>query len=67
MQEPRLILNPQKKAVLELQKVVFDEYAISFPTFSLINGIAFTPKVQNLGMFTTNALDWNPEDTWMKK
>lgn len=56
-----------KKAVLELQKVVFDEYAISFPTFSLINGIAFTPKVQNLGMFTTNALDWNPEDTWMKK
>jgi len=57
----------QKKIVQELQKVVFDEYALGFPTFAWINGIVTQPKVQNLGMNTTYALDWTPEEVWMKK
>jgi peptide/nickel transport system substrate-binding protein len=60
-------VEASKKAVHELQKAVFKENAIGFPAFSLIHGLAVDPKVQNLGMYKTNAFDWNPEDVWIKK
>jgi peptide/nickel transport system substrate-binding protein len=56
-----------RKAILELQKVVFDEYAMFFPMYSITSGVFMQPKVQNIGMLTTNGLDWAPEDVWIKK
>lgn len=56
-----------KKAVLELQKVIFDEYAIGFPLLSLVSGMAISPHVQNIDFDKTNAFDWNPEGVWLKK
>jgi peptide/nickel transport system substrate-binding protein len=56
-----------RKAVLELQKVVFDENAMFFPMLSPRSAIFMKPQVQNLGMFKTNAFDWAPEDVWIKK
>lgn len=56
-----------RKAILELQKVVFDENAIFFPMYGISSGVFMQPRVQNLGMLRTNGLDWAPEDVWVKK
>jgi len=56
-----------QQAVQELQKVLIDEYAMFVPMFTLKGFIAMQPNVQNLGMYTTNSFDWNPEAVWIKK
>lgn len=57
----------EKKAVQELQKAIFEEYALSYPVLRLKAGITMDKKVQNLGMWTANGLDWAPEEVWKKK
>jgi peptide/nickel transport system substrate-binding protein len=57
----------EKKAVHALQQAIFEENAIAFPVLRLKAGIAMDTKVRNLGMWTVNGLDWNPEDVWKQK
>jgi peptide/nickel transport system substrate-binding protein len=56
-----------KKPLLELEKVIFDEYTLSVPLVALRTGIATQPRIQNLGILTTNGNDWTPQDVWIKK
>ena len=56
-----------KKVVHELQKTLFDEYAVSFPILRLKAGVVMDPKVQDLDMWKSNGLDWSPENVWLQK
>lgn len=56
-----------QKAAIEVQKAIIDEHAMYFPLLVLKSGFATQPSVQNMGMWTTNASDWNPEEVWKKK
>jgi peptide/nickel transport system substrate-binding protein len=57
----------KKKAVLEMQKVLFDENAMFFPMYSPKRAVFLKPEVQDLGFFKTNSFDWAPENVWIKK
>ncbi|MGG2200970.1 MULTISPECIES: ABC transporter substrate-binding protein [Paenibacillus] len=56
-----------KKPLVELQKVLFEEYALAVPLIGLTTGVATQQKIQDLGNLTTNGNDWTPEEAWIKK
>jgi len=55
------------KAIKEAQKAIIDEHAMYFPLLVQKGGFVFQKNVQNFGMYTVNAFDWNPEDVWKQK
>ncbi|MBX5436545.1 MAG: ABC transporter substrate-binding protein [Alicyclobacillaceae bacterium] len=55
------------KYVQQIQKVLFQDYALVLPMYITAGDVFMKKNVQNLGMFTTNGFDWNPESVWLSK
>lgn len=57
----------EAKYVREMQKVAFQDYVLFLPLYVPVGDVFMKKTVQNLGFFTRNGYDWNPESVWISR
>jgi ABC-type transport system substrate-binding protein len=59
--------DSRQRAAHELQKLIFEQYALSVPIGVSTNPTAKSAKVHDDGLNAGSATQWTPEDAWLSK